>query len=79
MGIADLVDRLQSAKLSVTLPKKLAEVLAKDVKPAHGARDVHRVIEEKLEHHIANAILKTKKAKTALSVTFTADGTIQVK
>lgn len=79
MGIADLVSRLQSAKLTVTLPKKLAEVLAKDVKPAHGARDVHRVIEEKLEHHIANAVLKTKKAKTTLNVTFTTDGSIQVK
>lgn len=79
IAIKNLVSRLAHAKLSVSLPKKLAETLAKDVKPSHGARDVQRVIEEKLEHEIANAVLKTKKAKTSLKVSLNTDGTIRIQ
>ncbi len=79
IGLDDLLKRLKSAKLSVTLPKKLAEVLAREVKPIHGARDVHRVIQEKLEHAIADAVLATKKPKMKLSVTLDTKGTIQIR
>ncbi len=79
MGIANLLLRLKHAKLSVSLPKKLAETLAKEVKPSHGARDVQRVIEEKLEHEIANAVLKTKKPKSTLKVSLNTDGTLKVQ
>ena len=79
IAIDDMVSRLQIAKLSVTLPKKLAETLAKFVKAAYGARDVHRVLEEHLEHTIANAILTTKKPKQHISVTIEKNGAIKVK
>ncbi len=79
LAIDDMIGRLKTAKLTVTLPKKLAETLAKHVKTAHGARDVHRVLEEHLEHSIANAILATKRPKTHIHVTLAKDGAIQVK
>lgn len=78
IGINNLLSRLEHAKLSVSLPKKLAEILAKDVKSSHGARDVQRVIEEKLEHHIANAVLKTQKPKSSLKVSVNPDGTLRI-
>lgn len=79
MGITNLLSRLKHAKLSVSLPKKLAETLAKEVKASHGARDIQRVIEEKLEHEIANAVLKTKKPKSSLKVSLANDGTIRIQ
>lgn len=79
LAIDDMLKRLGTAKLSVTLPKKLAETLAAQVKPAHGARDISRVLEEQLEHHIANAVLATKRPKSHLSVTLSKQGTITVK
>ncbi|MEK9155284.1 MAG: ATP-dependent Clp protease ATP-binding subunit [Patescibacteria group bacterium] len=78
-ALDDLLVRLTNAKLSVTLPKKLAETLAKHVKTTHGARDVHRVVEEKLEQHITNAMLGTKRPKTKLSVTITKNGNLTVR
>lgn len=79
MGITDLLSRLERAKLSVSLPKKLAETLAREAKPIHGARDVQRVIEEKLEHEIARAVLKTKRPKTSLRVSLNVDGSFQIQ
>ncbi|MEK7632849.1 MAG: ATP-dependent Clp protease ATP-binding subunit [Patescibacteria group bacterium] len=79
LAIDDMIARLKTAKLSVTLPKKLAETLAKHVKTSHGARDIHRVLEERLEHTIANAILATKRPKSHLNVTIEKDGNIKVR
>lgn len=79
LALKDMVARLTSAKLSVSLPKKLAEVIASHVKTSHGARDIHRVIEEKLEHHIANAVLSTKTPKSRLTISLKPSGEITVK
>lgn len=79
LAITDMIARLHTAKLSVTLPKKLAETLAKHVKTHHGARDVHRVLEEHLEHTIANAILATKRPKSHLNVIIEKNGNIKVR
>lgn len=79
LAIDDMIARLKTAKLSVTLPKKLAETLARHVKTAHGARDIHRVLEERLEHTIANAILATKRPKSHLNVIIEKNGNIKVR
>ncbi len=79
LAIRDMIGRLKTAKLSVTLPKKLAETLATHVHPRHGARDVHRVLEEKLEHTIANTILSTKRPKTKLTVTIEKNGSLRIR
>lgn len=78
-ALHDLLERLSMAKLTVTLPKNLAEMLAKHVVTRHGARDVHRVIEEKLEHVIAQGILSTKRQKSHVTVTVTKDGTLRAQ
>lgn len=79
LALRDMTERLKTANLSVTLPKKLAETLAAHVHPRHGARDVHRVLEEKLEHTIANTILSTKRPKTKLTVTIEKNGTLRIR
>lgn len=79
MGIENLTERLGRAHINVQLPKRLAEALAKDVKAIHGARDVHRVIEERLEHAIAQAALKTKRPKTQLKISLSADGSLKIQ
>lgn len=79
LTISDLLKRLQHANLKVSLPKNLAKLLAKDVKSRHGARDIHRVVEEKLEHEIANAVLKTKRPKTSLRVLPSKDGSLKIQ
>ena len=67
-SLNELAERLHKQHIETTLGKNLAAVLAETVSLKHGARDVHRVIEERVEHPLAQAILSRKRRRKPITV-----------
>lgn len=77
-ALGELLGRLSQQNISATFGKTLPQTLAKAVSLKHGARDVHRVIEERVEQLIADVILQGKRRKT-LAIEVDKSGKIRVK
>lgn len=67
-ALTELLGRLRSQNINAAFGKGLADLLANAVSLKHGARDVHRVIEERVEHPLAQAILQGKRQPKSLKV-----------
>ncbi|MCR4312337.1 MAG: ATP-dependent Clp protease ATP-binding subunit [Candidatus Uhrbacteria bacterium] len=78
-ALNELVSRLSERNIVATLDKTLAAALTKSVSLKHGARDVHRVIEERVEHLIADAILSGKRRGKSFAITVDKAGKISVR
>ncbi|KKW30577.1 MAG: hypothetical protein UY72_C0008G0010 [Candidatus Uhrbacteria bacterium GW2011_GWD2_52_7] len=78
-ALNELIERLAKNNILATYSKTLPQTLAKSVSLKHGARDVHRVIEEHVERLIADAILEQKRKGKALAISADKTGKISVK
>lgn len=78
-ALGELTERLAKNNIPATFGKTLAQTLAKSVSIKHGARDVHRVIEEQVERLIADAVLSGKQRRKTLSIVADTSGKISVK
>ncbi len=78
-ALSELVERLSKRNINATFGKTLASTLAKSVSPKHGAREVHRIIEERVEHLVADALLSGKRRNKTLAITVDKTGKINVR
>ncbi len=77
--LAEIGNRLEEKNIHYSLHKEVAEHIAKKVRAEHGARDIHRVIEEQVEHAIAEQLLSATKQPKKIQVSTNKTGKILVK
>lgn len=71
LALADLRTRLAALNVTLRTDNAVAAHIAQLVRPTHGARDVRRIVEERIEHPLADMLV----ARPCAAVRVTVDGT----
>lgn len=77
--LSELKERLGEQGIHCRVTASVSKLVTKSVRAKFGARDIQRVIEEVIEHKIANELLKSSDWKDAIRVSAKKNGQIEVK
>lgn len=79
LALRELATRATENGVTLTYAKGVPERIAHLVHPKYGARDVRRILEERVEHVLSDALLRTQRRPKALHVDVDSHGDLTLK